>query len=56
MAPTYTIVSVGKKPETDASNKYRNYSKHVWSTRWKGNIVATLNEKGLVDIKPQHNR
>lgn len=27
MKPTYTIVSVGKKPETDASDKYRKHSK-----------------------------
>lgn len=42
MAPTFTIVSVGKKPETDASNLYRQYSKEVWSTRWKGNISITF--------------
>jgi len=42
MAPTYTIVSVGKKPSTDASNKYRSYSENVWSTRWRGNIVMNI--------------
>lgn len=46
MSPTYTIVSVGKKPDTDATNKYRQYSKNVWSTRWRGNIVMTLNDDG----------
>lgn len=42
MSPTYAIVSVGKKPSTDASNKYRNYSENVWSTRWRGNIVMNI--------------
>ena len=32
MSPLVTVVSVGKKPDTDASNKYRGYSEHVWST------------------------
>ncbi len=39
MSPEYTIVSVGKKPSQDASNKYRQHSANVWSTRWKGNIL-----------------
>lgn len=42
MSPTHTIVSVGKKPETDASNKYRQYSPNVWSTRWKGDISLEI--------------
>lgn len=46
MSPQYTIASVGKKPETDASNKYRKYSGEVWSTRWKGNITVTIDDKG----------
>lgn len=48
MSPEYTIVSVGKKPKTDASNKYRQYSKHVYSTRWKGNIVFDCYLDGTV--------
>lgn len=46
MNPTYTIVSVGKKPNTDATNKYKQYCDNVWSTRWKGNIVFKLNADG----------
>lgn len=42
MSPAITIVSVGKKPTTDASNLYRKYSENVWSTRWKGNIIMTI--------------
>ena len=47
MNPQYTIVSVGKKPETDASNKYRQYTTDsVWSTRWKGTITVTVDSSG----------
>ena len=41
-ASDYVIVSVGTKPETDASNKYRQYAKNVWSTRFHGNIIVTI--------------
>jgi beta-lactamase superfamily II metal-dependent hydrolase len=56
MNPSYTIVSVGKKPSTDASNKYRTYSDNVWSTRWKGNIVFTFNNDGSGDFLTEYNR
>lgn len=46
MNPDFVIVSVGKKPSTDASNKYRNYCDNVFSTRWKGNVVFTINDDG----------
>jgi competence protein ComEC len=46
MNTQYVIVSVGKKPSTDASNKYRQYSDNVWSTRYKGNVVFTINDDG----------
>ncbi len=48
MHPIFTIVSVGKKPSTDASNKYRTYSDFVWSTRYKGNIVFEIYEDGSI--------
>jgi beta-lactamase superfamily II metal-dependent hydrolase len=54
MKPEFTIVSVGTKPETDASNKYRQYSGKVWSTRWKGNIVLTISENGKGQIVSQY--
>jgi competence protein ComEC len=48
MNPTYTIVSIGKKPDTDASNKYRNYCNNVWSTRWYGNLALQISrERGI---------
>lgn len=56
MSPTWTVVSVGKKPETDASNKYRQYSKYVWSTRWKGNIVFEIDDNGKITYETQYNR
>jgi competence protein ComEC len=54
MNPMYTVVSVGKKPSTDASNKYRQYCDNVWSTRFKGNIVFTINEDGTGSYDTQY--
>lgn len=56
MSPQYTIVSVGKKPETDASSKYAQYSDYVWSTRWRGNIVLTIQPNGQASIASQYHR
>ena len=56
MSPKYTAVSVGKKPETDASNKYRRYSDHVVSTRWHGTMVFELDEYGNINFQPEYNR
>lgn len=56
MNPQFTIVSVGKKPKQDASNKYRNYSNNVFSTRWKGNIVFTLNTDGTGNYSTEYDR
>lgn len=46
MNPTYTVVSVGKKPDTDASNKYRQYCNNVRSTRWYGDLTLEINPRG----------
>lgn len=56
MKPKYTIVSVGKKPETDACDKYRKHSENVWSTRWKGNIEISYDAAGKATITPQYDR
>lgn len=56
MKPDFTIVSVGKKPETDASDKYRKHSKNVWSTRWRGNIEITYDAAGKATIAAQYDR
>jgi beta-lactamase superfamily II metal-dependent hydrolase len=54
MSPKFTIVSVGKKPDTDASNKYRQYSNNVFSTRWKGNIKFNLESDGKWNYETQN--
>lgn len=54
MSPGYVIVSVGKKPQTDASNKYRQYSDNVLSTRWYGNIKFMLNQDGTGTIETEY--
>lgn len=56
MNPAYVVVSVGKKPKTDASNKYRKYSDNVWSTRWKGNITFSFNSDGTGSYKTEYDR
>lgn len=55
MKPDFTVVSVGKKPETDASDKYKQYSKYVWSTRWKGNITLTIDDYGKAIMSSEYN-
>lgn len=50
MSPKYTIVSVGKKPSTDASNLYNQYSEKVFSTRFNGTIIATCFDNGEVSL------
>lgn len=56
MNPQYTTVSVGKKPENDASNKYRRYtSKKVLSTRFCGDIIASCYINGAISISTQFN-
>lgn len=56
MQPSMTLVSVGKKPGTDASNKFRNYSGDVWSTRWRGKVVVEIDRAGRFAIDSQHER
>ena len=46
MSPKYVIVSVGKKPDQDASNRYRCQGAEVLSTRWHGNISLTIDSQG----------
>jgi competence protein ComEC len=46
IAPRVVIVSVGRKPETDAHSKYKAVCKHVWSTRYYGNITLKIADDG----------
>ena len=45
--PLLTFVSVGRKPDTDASSKYRSQCQRVASTRYHGNIELRLDDNGL---------
>ena len=57
MNPDYTIVSVGKKPDTDASSLYAAQTEQgVWSTRWRGNITVTIQADGSYSIVSDKNR
>jgi competence protein ComEC len=51
IAPICTIVSVGKKPDTDATGKYKRLSKHVLSTRISGTITISVDDKGQLNIE-----
>ena len=47
IAPWLTVVSVGVKPDTDATNKYRQQTgKRVPSTRYHGNIEIRIADDG----------
>jgi competence protein ComEC len=46
IAPEIVFVSVGRKPDTDASRKYREKCRRVASTRYHGNINLFLNDDG----------
>lgn len=57
MNPEYTIVSVGKKPDTDAHDKYRKYTREkVLSTRFRGNIIVSVTESGDGSIDWEYNK
>jgi competence protein ComEC len=44
--PRITFVSVGRKPDTDASNKYRQQCPRVASTRYHGDIKIEIYDDG----------
>ena len=46
IAPCLTFVSVGRKPDTDASSKYRQQCPRVASTRYYGNIRLEIYDDG----------
>jgi beta-lactamase superfamily II metal-dependent hydrolase len=48
IAPRMTFVSVGRKPDTDASHKYRQFSDRVISTRYHGNLELRVHDDGTV--------
>jgi beta-lactamase superfamily II metal-dependent hydrolase len=46
MSPEVVVVSVGRKPNTDATASYRNQGAVVKSTRHKGNIELQVHDDG----------
>jgi beta-lactamase superfamily II metal-dependent hydrolase len=49
VAPLVTFVSVGRKPDTDASSKYRQQCNKVASTRYHGNMELRIHDDGRVE-------
>lgn len=57
MNPEYTIVSVGKKPDTDVHNQYKKYTrKKVLSTRYRGNIFVSVSDDGNFNIDWEYHK
>ena len=49
--PDYTIVSVGKKPDSDASTKYKKHTqRRVLSTRMQGTMHLKMYEDGSYEL------
>ena len=48
MNPKHVVLSVGKKPDTDAQQKYKSHTENVFSTRFHGTIMARCWEDGDV--------
>ncbi len=51
MNPQYTIVSAGKKPDSEVCAKYSQYCDNVWTTRWNGNIHVEIEASGKATIR-----
>jgi competence protein ComEC len=49
IAPRVTFVSVGRKPDTDASSKYRQQCKRVASTRYYGDMELRFHDDGSLE-------
>lgn len=56
--PLMTFVSVGQKPATDATSKYRNFSGQVASTRFYGDIELVIYDNGYYEwsVRRNHGR
>jgi competence protein ComEC len=55
ISPLWTFVSVGRKPDTDASSKYRGQSPRVASTRFHGNIELRIQDSGDFNVYVERN-
>lgn len=56
IAPLLAVLSVGGRPETDASAKYRRFSERVATTRRHGDIQVHVHDNGDILWFPSHNR
>jgi len=56
MRPKATVLSVGKKPENDAHQKYKKYSTDVFSTRWRGTMKFYLDDQGGGSYDAEYDR
>jgi beta-lactamase superfamily II metal-dependent hydrolase len=58
MNPEYTLVSVGKKPETDASSKYRQqaakWGGKILSTRYNGDFIIKITGQGRYTVNGEN--
>jgi beta-lactamase superfamily II metal-dependent hydrolase len=54
MSPDIVVCSVGKKPDTDASEKYADHGAQVLSTRYHGTITVSIKENGKVVVKDRN--
>ena len=53
--PSTIVVSVGRKPETDASRKYRAQCPRIFSTRYYGNLTLLIDDYGNMNWTAQRN-
>ena len=53
--PRVIIVSVGRKPPTDAHSKYKAVCDQVWSTRYYGDITLHVADDGMAKWSVQRN-
>ncbi|ARP69310.1 hypothetical protein LK07_05475 [Streptomyces pluripotens] len=51
MSPEVVICSVGKKPDTDASDEYKSHGAKVLSTRYNGTITVKIWDDGDVWVQ-----
>lgn len=56
MGPSIVVCSVGKKPDTDASDEYAALGADVLSTRYHGTITATLWSDGEVWVTDRNGK
>jgi beta-lactamase superfamily II metal-dependent hydrolase len=56
MKPKHVLVSVGSKPDTDSTHKYRGHCDYIHTTREYGNIVFTISDDGTITSDPIHSK